>query len=187
MTYTASGLAKLRFGGLGWLDGQTLGFYLRGLTAGDVVYNVGGGPSTWRDDFGLQMYTYGNYSYGRYGPAALAAVVDWMAHTPAIMSVLSIATVVLELAGLLLFVPRLRSVLLVGYIGMHTAIGILMGLPFIPYQIVCFLLIEWERVIPFVLSWFEPKKPPAPNEQVASGSVGSEAPGRQQGAGAPHG
>jgi hypothetical protein len=150
ITYTASGASKLRFGGLAWLDGQTLGFYLRGLTAGGDVYMVGGGPPTWRDDLGLEMYTYGNYQYGNFTSALAAALADWVAHNAVALVVLSIATVALELAGLLLFIPRLRSVLLVGYIGMHTSIGLLMGLPFIPYQIICFFLIEWELLAAYI-------------------------------------
>lgn len=162
ITYTASGLSKLRFGGLRWLDGETLGFYLRGLTSGEAVYVVGGGPPTWRDDFGLEMYTYGNYNFGNYHPAILGDIVDWMAHTPAVMITLSVATVLLELAGFLLFVPRLRSVLLVGYIGMHTTIGLLMGLPFVEYQVVCLLLIEWERIIPFAATRLRRRREPPP-------------------------
>ncbi|WP_127473821.1 hypothetical protein [Microbacterium sulfonylureivorans] len=158
VTYTASGLSKLRFGGFEWLNGETLGFYLRGLTAGDTVYLVGDGTPTWRDDFGLQMYTFANPRFGQYEPAALAHFVDWMAHTPAVMAVFATATVLLELAGFLLFVPRLRSVLLVGYIGMHTTIGLLMGLPFHEYQIICLFLIEWERIVPFVLNLFARKR-----------------------------
>ncbi|MFB8146047.1 hypothetical protein ACFC1W_04815 [Microbacterium sp. NPDC056003] len=150
VTYTASGLSKLRFGGLQWLNGETLGFYLRGVTATETVYSVGGGPPTWRDDLGLQMYTFANPRFGHYEPAVLANLVDWMAHTPAVSAAFSIATVLLELAGFLLFVPRLRSALLVGYICMHSTIGFLMGLPFYEYQIVCLLLIEWERIIPFL-------------------------------------
>lgn len=152
VTYTASGLSKLRFGGFQWLNGETLGFYLRGLTAGDTVYLVGGGAPTWRDDFGLQMYTFANPRFGHYEPGVLAGAVDWMAHTPAVMAIFSTATVVLELAGFLLFVPRLRSALLVGYICMHATIGFLMGLPFHEYQIVCLFLIEWERIVPFLLN-----------------------------------
>lgn len=186
LTYTASGLSKLRFGGFGWLDGQTLGFYLRGLTAGETVYMVGGGPATWRDDFGLEMYTYGNYNFGNYHPSALAGVVEWMANTPAVMIALSVATVALELCGFLLFVPRLRSVLLIGYIGMHSTIGLLMGLPFAEYQIVCFLLIEWERIIPFVATWLRSRRrsaeqPPAPPDAIVDTRV------RDDGAQAPSG
>jgi uncharacterized membrane protein YphA (DoxX/SURF4 family) len=170
LTYTASGLSKLRFGGLSWLDGETLGFYLRGLTAGDTVYLVGGGPATWRDDFGLQMYTYGNYNFGNYHPGFLAGIVDAMAHSPAIMSALSVATVLLEISGLLLFVPRLRSLLLVGYIGMHATIGLLMGLPFVEYQVICLLLIEWERIVPFLLRHLHRRREtePAPAPLVES-------------------
>ncbi|GAA1999286.1 hypothetical protein [Microbacterium ulmi] len=146
LTYTASGLSKLRFSGFRWMDGETLGFYLRGLTAGNQVYLIGGGPTTWRDDLGLQMYTYGNYSYGNYGSAAMAGIVDWVAHTPAVLIAVSSATVLLEISGFLLFIPRLRSFMLIAYIGMHTTIGLLMGLPFWDYQIICFLLIEWELV-----------------------------------------
>ncbi len=158
ITYTTSGLSKLRFGGFGWLNGETLGFYLRGLTSGETVYVIGGGPATWRDDFGLQAYAYGNFSFGNYHPAALAGIVDWMAHTPAVMIGISVATVLLELCGFLLFIPRLRSLLLIGYIGMHTTIGLLMGLPFVEYQIVCLLLIEWERIIPFVAKWLRSRR-----------------------------
>lgn len=150
ITYTTSGLSKLRFSEFRWMDGETLGFYLRGLTASDTVYLVGGGGSTWRDDFGLEMYTYGNYNFGSYSTQAMTSFVDWFAHNALLMALFSIATVLLELAGFLLFVPRLRSVLLIGYICMHTSIGLLMGLPFVEYQVVCLLLIEWERIFGFI-------------------------------------
>lgn len=150
LTYTASGLSKLRFGGLRWLDGETLGFYLRGLTSGETVYLVTGGPPTWRDDLGIEMYTYGNYAFGDYHPGFVAGIVDALAHSPAALVALSAGTVALELCGFLLFVPRVRSVLLVGYIGMHLTIGILMGLAFVEYQVICLLLLEWERIVPAV-------------------------------------
>lgn len=166
LTYTTSGFSKMRFSGVSWLNGETLGFYLRGLTAGTEVYMVGGGPPTWRDDFGIVMYTYGNYNYGNYHPAVLADAVDWVAHTPAILIALSVGTVVLELCGFLLFVPRLRSLLLIGYMCMHTTIGILMGLPFVEYQIVCFFLIEWERIFGFLLRWLDARR----TAKVAAGT-----------------
>lgn len=166
ITYTASGLSKLRFGGFQWLDGETLGFYLRGLTAGETVYLVGGGPPTWRDDFGLEMYTFANPRFGNYEPAVLGGFVDWMAHTPVLLAAFSAATVILELSGFLLFVPRLRSVLLVGYICMHSTIGFLMGLPFHEYQIICLFLIEWERIVPFVVHRVRKRR--------AQGQVGSD-------------
>ncbi|WP_127818017.1 hypothetical protein [Microbacterium sp. CPCC 204701] len=170
VTYTTSGLSKLRFSDFRWFDGETLGFYLRGLTSGDEVYVVGGGQATWRDDFGLEMYTYGNYNYGSYHPAALTGIVDWMAHTPAIMIAVSVATLLLELGGLLLFVPRLRSLMLIGYICMHTTIGVLMGLPFLEYQVICLLFIEWERIVPFIQKRFAVRRS-RKHEQSPGGDV----------------
>lgn len=176
VTYTASGLSKLRFGGFQWLNGETLGFYLRGLTASDTVYLVGDGAATWRDDFGLQMYTFANPRFGHYEPAVLAGAVDWMAHTPAVVAAFSVATVLLELSGFLLFVPRLRSALLVGYICMHATIGFLMGLPFHEYQIVCLFLIEWERIVPFLLRLFRRRSPAADADDQPPPAVPAESP-----------
>lgn len=155
ITYITSGLSKLRYGGWSWLDGETLGVYLRGLTAGERVYLVGGGPETWRDDFGLEMYTYGNYAFGAYPQFNLPEIVEWIAHTSWLLVLISIATVVLELAGFLLFVPKVRSILLVGYIGMHTTIGLLMGLGFTQYRLICFFLIEWLVLSTLLRRWSE--------------------------------
>lgn len=162
ITYTTSGLSKLRFGGLGWMDGETLGFYLRGMTVGGTpVYLIGGGETTWRDDFGLEMYTYGNYRYGGYS-TYFAPVVDWIGHTSAVLIAISVATVLLEISGLLLFVPRLRSVLLIGYICMHMMIGLLMGLQFTEYRIICLFLIEWQLAGPLLVrAWNAVRPPPA--------------------------
>ncbi|WP_345752394.1 hypothetical protein [Microbacterium rhizophilus] len=153
ITYTTSGLSKLRFGGLGWLNGETLGFYLRGFTAGSHVYIVGGGPATWRDDFGLQMYTYANPTFGHYPSGLVAGLADWIAHTPGALVAISVATVCLELSGFLALVPKLRSAFLVSAILMHTTIGALMGLDFTMYRVIDLFLIEWELLGIFAAWW----------------------------------
>lgn len=150
VTYTAAGLSKLRFSGWKWLDGSTLGFYLGSLSGGNRVFVIGGGPTTWRDDFGLENYTYANWGYYQRNFLE-TGLAEWIIRTPGVLVVLSIATIILELAGILLFIPRLRSILLIGYIGMHMTIGVLMGLAFTDYQIVCFFLIEWELLGAFLL------------------------------------
>ncbi|MDZ8201264.1 hypothetical protein RZO50_07045 [Microbacterium sp. SSW1-59] len=144
ITYTTSGISKLRFGGLQWLNGETLGYYLSNTNTDDTVLLVGGGPDSWRDDLGIEMYVYGNFREASGTP--LDGVIEWVAGSPVLLAGIAVATVVLELAGLLLFVPKVRSLLLISYIAMHTTIGIMMGLWFTEYRLICFFLIEWELV-----------------------------------------
>ena len=57
---------------------------------------------------------------------------------------LSVLTVLFELSSFCLLLGRWpRTAYLLGAIFLHTSIGFFMGLTFIQFRIICFLLIDW--------------------------------------------
>jgi hypothetical protein len=151
--YFAAGASKIRFGGLRWLDGNTLAFYLDGR-AGSASHN---GPppmfltddkvkteDKWRDGFGLTSYSYGNRVYSEGGIKA----GELLTSVPAVIMGIAIATVLFELCGFLILLDGWpRSIYLLGAIGMHIGIGFTMNLGFVPYRVFDFLLIDWVWVV----------------------------------------
>lgn len=147
-TYVTAGISKLRYGGLEWLDGQTLTHYLDGSAQasnfGEKIMLIGPQDvpeaAKWKDGYGVYSYTYGN----RQEKEINLAVGRYIASTPALISAVSIATVLFELLGFVLLLGGWWRVLyLLGAIAMHRSIGFLMYLPFTEYQLICFLLIDW--------------------------------------------
>ncbi|MBN8789480.1 MAG: hypothetical protein J0I84_20560 [Terrimonas sp.] len=63
------------------------------------------------------------------------------------MMFIAASVVIFELLGfLLLFEGWSRVIYLIGAIIMHRSIGFLMNLPFLSFQLLCFLLIDWHWV-----------------------------------------
>jgi hypothetical protein len=158
--YFSAGFSKLRFGGLKWLDGNTLTHYLDGSASpvhyGSVppMYMSRKVPSEdkWKDGFGIQSYSYGN----RQGNPIAIKTGQYLAKIPLAMKIFAIATIFFELSGLLILVDGWpRTLYLLGAIGMHVSIGFFMNLDFISYRVLCFLLIDWQWVfnqISFLIS-----------------------------------
>jgi hypothetical protein len=151
--YFAAGASKIRFGGLRWLDGNTLSYYLDGRANSS---NLNGAPpifltndkvksaDKWRDGFGLSSYSYGNREYGKLGIKAGKILTS----VPAIIMAVAIGTVLFELCSFLILIDGWpRTIYLLGAIGMHVGIGFTMNLGFIPYRIFDFLLIDWVWVL----------------------------------------
>jgi len=147
--YFTAGFSKLRFGGLKWMDGKTLTFYLDGhaspakqgrippmfLSSEDVRP-----AETWKDGFGLYSYSYGNRQYGSIGRKA----AEFVSSIPALIMTLSILTVLFELSSFLIFIDGWpRTIYLLGAIMLHVSISLFMNLDFVSYRIVDFLLIDW--------------------------------------------
>lgn len=150
-TYFTSGYSKLRWGGFSWLDGSTLSYYLDGSaspsTSGEKPFFIGP-PNVpqeekWKDGFGIYSYSYGNRQQNSFWINA----GKMLAKSPSLMMAISISVVLFELLGfVLLFGGWIRVVYLIGAIVMHRSIGFLMNLPFFSFQLLCFLLIDWQWV-----------------------------------------
>lgn len=150
-TYFTSGLSKIRWGGLQWLDGQTLTYYLDGSAS---PYTPGEKPmfitppdvrekEKWKDGFGIYSYSYGN----RQSSPFWRNVGKALSNNPTIMMLISTSVVIFELLGvILLFGGWGRIFYLLGAIIMHRSIGFLMNLPFFSFQLLCFLLIDWQWI-----------------------------------------
>jgi len=150
-TYFTAGVSKIRYGGLAWLDGQTLTHYLDGsaspYTEGDKPMFIG--PKNvpqkekWKDGFGIYTYSYGNRQWSYFWQKVGHAI----AANKFLITAFAVSATLFELGAFLLLLngwPRVFYLL--GAILMHKSIGYLMNLPFPNYQVVCFLLIDWRWV-----------------------------------------
>ncbi len=151
-TYFAAGFSKVRYGGLKWADGHTLSHYLDGSahSGSSNAKPMFIGPTElpeackWKDGYGIYSYSYGNRQSSHLSRQAGKFIA---AHKPLIIGA-SVATVLFQLAGILLLLANgwVRILYLLLAILMHKTIGVLMGLPFPDYQIVCFLLLDWRWI-----------------------------------------
>ena len=148
-TYFTAGVSKIRYGGLAWLDGQTLTHYLDGSANPYVAGKkppIFIGPNDvpqkekWRDGFGIYTYSYGNRQTKKFWKS----VGNGIAANRFLITSFAVAATVFELCAFLLLLNGWPRVLyLLGAILMHKSIGVLMNLPFRDYQALCFLLIDW--------------------------------------------
>ncbi|MCB0336148.1 MAG: HTTM domain-containing protein [Bdellovibrionales bacterium] len=128
--YTTAGVSKLRYGGLRWLDGETLSFYLAGKSKSNHVQQFGSieNPSPeqrWKDGVGLSHYLYG-------------AKPSWfgqeLSKQKTLCSLGAISSVVLELlAPIALFGGLMRRMYFVSTALFHLGIYALMGIPFLTW------------------------------------------------------
>ncbi len=132
LLYFASGLSKLRYSGLSWLDGQTLGFYvgggsLRGVGAMQAFIASSDVPEAarFRDGFGLVDFTWVARPVS-FGPA--------LAEHGALMAALSTAAVIMEITFPLALLGRR---ILLGYLVcaalFHLGVDALLSIDFGPY------------------------------------------------------
>lgn len=148
-TYFTAGLSKIRYGGLKWVDGNTLTHYLDGSAS---PYTPGNKPmyisppeipknKKWKDGFGVYSYSYGNRQKSKFW----RDLGYTLASNKYLIVSVSALTVIFELSGFALLIGGWTRILyLFGAILMHKSIGALMNLPFIGYQIICFFLIDWK-------------------------------------------
>ncbi|HEY1025732.1 MAG TPA: hypothetical protein VGE26_11250, partial [Sphingobacteriaceae bacterium] len=150
--YFTAGVSKLRYGGFEWVDGKTLTHYLDGSASTKngikpPIYLSSSEVSAeekWKDGFGLYGYSYGN----RVSSIPARNAGEFIAAHPRLIMFLAMLTVIFELSAFLLLFDKLpRTLYLFGAIILHTSIGFLMNLDFMPYRMICFLLIDWNWVV----------------------------------------
>ncbi|WP_373518384.1 hypothetical protein [Pricia sp.] len=151
VTYFTAGISKIRYGGADWLDGSTLTFYLQNhdsrYPAGSrqlLIANASESQTThFKDNYGFQAHTYGNFQRSAFNEK----IADWLVSKPAVVSFFALMTIIIEVCGFVVFFnSKWRNAYLITVILMHTSIGILMGLFFTKYRLICFLLIDWKLI-----------------------------------------
>ncbi|MCB0352200.1 MAG: HTTM domain-containing protein [Bdellovibrionales bacterium] len=139
--YFTSGFSKLRYGGLEWMNGKTLQFYLEGKSNSRHMQQYGSSPEVpegekWKDGFGLQYYIYGA------NPSPLAKRI---AESPLACSMFAIGTIIFELGFIIvLFGGTLRPLLLFGGLVFHASVYFLMHISFMPWMVIEFSYLAWE-------------------------------------------
>lgn len=137
--YFTSGLSKIRYGGLEWLNGKTLQFYLEGHSNSRHLQQYGTDSTLaenfkWRDGFGIDHYIYG---------AASSQLSKTIAKKPEFLPILASGAVALELLypTVLIGAPFTYIFFLSGAI-FHVLIYFLMGIAFFPWIIInlCLLI-----------------------------------------------
>lgn len=157
LTYFTAGISKLRYGhGINWLDGSTLGFYLKERTnlyqQGDKQLIIGDAKITedkkWKDHYGFIAHTYANYQTS----PRLTAISEYVANNKILLILLSIGSVLFELLAFIAFInSKYRNIYLASAIIFHLSIGALMGISFRQYRVICFFLIDWIAIFNFIL------------------------------------
>jgi len=149
-TYIAAGLSKVRYGGIEWLDGKTLTYYLDGSASpftqpNDKPMYIGppevAEDKKWKDGFGIYSYSFGNRQKSEFRRNLAMSI----ASSETLMMGIATSTVIFELCGFFLLAAGWPRILyLFGAIAMHSTIGVLMNLPFYSYQALCLVLIDWK-------------------------------------------
>lgn len=162
LVYFTAGASKMRFTGIHWLDGQTLTYYAsekpstyrKTETQRFLVKDNTPEREKWKDGFGLYAHHYGNHK-PPYIPRRLEFLNtleqkfgEIVQTVPIVMICLSIVSILWELGSpLLLLGGWYRNLILLLAISIHHGIGVLMGLPFSAYKLVCFFMLDWELII----------------------------------------
>ena len=138
--YASAGVAKLRMGAGGWLNGETLSFYLS--SRADTQY--------WLKDPVTGVVVAHSYMSS---PSVLAL---WMARTPPVCLLASWATLVVELIApvCLLVGGRARVLWCASAFAFHLGIIALMGIPFGAWMWVDVLI-----AAPVVVEWWRRRRP----------------------------
>ncbi|WP_418603851.1 hypothetical protein [Hwangdonia sp.] len=155
ITYFSAGVSKLRYGhGVSWLDGSTLGFYLKERTikyeGGESQLIIGDSKikenEKWKDEFGFIAHTYGNFQTNK----KLNDIAEYIANNKFLVVALSIGSVLFELLAFVVFInSKYRNIYLISAIVFHLSIGSLMGISFRQYRLICFFLIDWDYYLRF--------------------------------------
>ncbi len=141
--YFTSGFSKLRYGGVQWMNGETLSFYLSGKSVSNRIQQYGSSASVtpdekWRDGVGLDHYLYGAR------PSLLAKQI---ADSKILCAILAIGTIFFEMFFILILLGGpLRDLLLICGAVFHASIYFLMGISFFPWILIELCLVNWCRV-----------------------------------------
>jgi len=137
--YAAAGVAKLRMGAMGWLNGETLGFYLSNRAA----------TQYWLRDPVSGVFVAHSYMSA---PSALAL---WMSRSPLVCLLSSWAALVVELVApvCLLLGGRARVLWCASAVGFHVGVIVLMGIPFAAWMWIDVLV-----AVPVVVGWWRRRR-----------------------------
>jgi uncharacterized membrane protein YphA (DoxX/SURF4 family) len=144
--YVTAGISKIRYGGLAWLSGDTLSYYLSGGASheNDIAQKFIRSPQAlwdWKQEFSLVAYSYGNFQTNTF----FRELALTMSNSHFTMMTLAIMTVILELGAVfMLFFKGFRNLFLLSAVAFHFSIRILMGLGFLDYQIICLCMVDWD-------------------------------------------
>lgn len=142
LAYFTSGLSKVRFGGITWMDGQTLTTYLSEPQPDDYFAAQRNAPDSlkWKDGVGLESFIYGT---GQSTPLG-----RFLAGIPAVMMFLSTVSVIWEITfPVVLIFRRLLPLYLLMGIAFHVSIMATLSLYSFYSYILCYaLFVDWKRV-----------------------------------------
>ena len=150
--YFTAGVSKIRFGGTEWLNGSTFNYYLThsslDLEKGDKQLFIAADRGSldeeeWRTEYPFVAHTYGNVR----DSVKKIKLAAWVANNKVLIISIALFTVLVELAGFMVFIgPMARNLYLFSIIGMHIGIEILMGIDFSAYQFMALCLIDWRSL-----------------------------------------
>ncbi len=138
--YWGAGVAKLRHGGVEWLDGETLAFYMTGHSQSSRIQQIGSAADVpeerrWKDGFGLEFYLLG---------AQTSWLGELMARHPRAFPAAAAAALAIELLSpLILLGGACRTGLLLGAAGMHVVISTFMNISFVSWILIDLIMIDW--------------------------------------------
>jgi hypothetical protein len=140
MGYFGAGVAKLRHGGVAWLDGQTLAFYMTGHSQSSRIQQLGSAVEVrderkWKDGFGIEFYLLGAQS------SRLGAV---MSRHQSLFVLAAIGALSFELLSpLMLLGGPFRVAVLLGAAGMHLFIDHFLNISFVSWIVIDLAMLDW--------------------------------------------
>jgi hypothetical protein len=149
--YFGAGVSKLRHGGVEWLSGKTLVFYMSGKSHSSKIQQYGSAQDVaderkWKDGFGLEFYLLG---------ARAAPLAPFMDRHPFSYAIAALGALSLELLSpLILLGGWFRVLLLLGAAVMHVCIDHLMGITFLNWIVIDLALVDWPWIARAVFAAF---------------------------------
>ena len=146
--YFASGSSKIRHGGLEWLDGNTLRFYMSGQSRSNDIQQFGSRVTVpdsekWKDGFGLEFYLYG---------ALPTTLSTWVSERPIFGSLAATSAVLLELlVPLILLGGHVKNLLLLSAAVFHVVVYFSMGIVFFSWIVVDLAMLDWQALKRLIL------------------------------------
>lgn len=163
----SAGVSKVRYAGLQWADGQTLGFYLSNRTVTNLFTNLPDDvdrPRGWNDGFvqfvsrpGLPAEAQWKDGVGVDGYLYMARATpigDAIARRPRALRALATFTLLVELAApLVLLGAWARSAYLLAACGFFVGIYVSMGINFLAWVVVILCVVEWRPLTAPLVRW----------------------------------
>jgi hypothetical protein len=142
--YFSAGASKIIYSEGKWFDGSTLSFYMSGESNIQTNYFIEGKDQNnlWKSGYNLSYYAYKN-------PRTFWG--EWLIHSPNLLTFMSSTTILFEiLSPLALLGGVYNIIILLSAILFHLSADWMMGIEFLPHQIFCLILLDWNKI----KSWF---------------------------------